>query len=233
MARLGTDVTDVRKRFETIVHSSAAGKAQLKDMTPKAAMHFATVMSVPVLVQTLVPGAERLLPPQYNVLISNVPGFRERLYFHGAEMLAHYPVSQIGHGMALNITVISYAGGLFFGFVACPDAMPSVQRLAVHMEPAMAELEATFLGTEQPDAGGRAKGVRRKSAAARPRTAVKQRASARRAAVTKRARMKRSAAKQPARAKRSAAKQPAPARRAPAKRPARTRRALGRRRRSR
>jgi hypothetical protein len=60
-------------------------------------------------------------------------------------MVAHYPVSQVGHGMALNITVLSYAGGLYFGFVACADGVPSVQRLAVHMEAAMAELEATFL----------------------------------------------------------------------------------------
>jgi WS/DGAT/MGAT family acyltransferase len=145
-ARLGTDIEDVRQRFETICRTSAAGKAQLRGMTRTAAMHFATLLSVPLLVSWL-PGMDRLIGPQSNLLISNVPGPRERLYFHGAGMLAHYPVSQVGHGMALNITVISYAGGLHFGFVACPDAVPSVQRLAVHMEAAMQELEATFPAT--------------------------------------------------------------------------------------
>jgi diacylglycerol O-acyltransferase / wax synthase len=143
-ARLGTDTDDVRQRFATICQTTAAGKAQLKGMTQTAAMHFVTLLSLPLLL-TWLPGVDQLIGPQSNLIISNLPGSRDRLYFHGAEMVAHYPVSQVGHGMALNITVLSYAGGLHFGFVACPDAVPSVQRLAVHMEAAMAELEATFL----------------------------------------------------------------------------------------
>ena len=163
IARLGTDVEDVRQRFETICRSSAAGKAQLKGMTRTAAMHFVTVLSVPVLLQALVPGVEKLIRPQSNLIISNVPGPRERLYLHGAEMLAHYPVSQVGHGMALNITVLSYAGRLHFGFVACPDSVPSVQRLAVHMAAAMEELEATFLARRRPSGTGSATGTNRRS----------------------------------------------------------------------
>jgi WS/DGAT/MGAT family acyltransferase len=167
IARLGTDLADVRKRFETITRTSAAGKAQLKDMTQTAAMHFATLLSLPVLMESLLPGVERMLGPQANLIISNVPGSRERLYFHGAEMVAHYPVSQVSHGMALNITVVSYAGGLFFGFVACPDALPSVQRLAVHMEPALAELEATFLAVRKPAARKAAATARARARVAR------------------------------------------------------------------
>jgi hypothetical protein len=92
---------------------------------------------------TWLPGVDKVIGPQSNLIISNLPGSRERLYFHGAEMVAHYPVSQVAHGMALNITVLSYAGHLYFGFVACADGVPSVQRLAVHMEAAMNR--ATFL----------------------------------------------------------------------------------------
>jgi diacylglycerol O-acyltransferase len=149
-ARLGTDIEDVRQRFETICRTTAAGKAQLKGMTPTAAMHFVTLLSLPLLL-TWLPGVDQLVGPQSNLIISNVPGPRERRYFHGAEMVAHYPVSQVGHGMALNITVLSYAGGLYFGFVACADNVPSVQRLAAHMEAAMAELEATFLKDSPAD----------------------------------------------------------------------------------
>jgi WS/DGAT/MGAT family acyltransferase len=169
LARLGTDIEDVRQRFATICRSTAAGKAQLKGMTQTAAMHFVTVLSLPVLLQTLVPGIDKLVGPQLNLIISNLPGPRERLYFHGAEMLAHYPVSQVGHGMALNITVLSYAGGLYFGFVACPDAVPSVQRLAVHMEAAMNELESTFLEGPRKRVSGKAQSVRRQSPARRQR----------------------------------------------------------------
>jgi len=163
IARLGTDIEDVRQRFETIRSSCVAGKAQLKAMTQTAAMHFITLLSVPVLLQTLVPGAEKLIPPQSNLIISNVPGSRERLYFHGAEMLAHYPVSQVGHGMALNITVVSYAGGLYFGFVACPDAVPSLQRIAVHMNAAVDELEATLLAGAPQRTRAKARSTKLKS----------------------------------------------------------------------
>jgi diacylglycerol O-acyltransferase len=86
------------------------------------------------------------VPPIYNVIVSNVPGPRRKLYFLGAEMEAYYPISALAHGQALNITVMSYAGGLYFGFTACPDRVPSVQRLAVYMGEALDELESVFVG---------------------------------------------------------------------------------------
>jgi WS/DGAT/MGAT family acyltransferase len=163
VARLGTDVDDVRQRFESICRSSAAGKAQLKGMTQTAALHFVAVLSLPVLLQALVRGVEKLIGPQSNLIISNIAGPPEQLYFHGAEMVAHYPVSQVGHGMALNITVLSYAGGLYFGFVACADSVPSVQRLAIHLDAAVDELEATFLAGLRRRADGKSAGSRRRS----------------------------------------------------------------------
>jgi hypothetical protein len=87
------------------------------------------------------------VPPIYNVIISNVPGPRAKLYFLGAEMEAYFPISALAHGQALNVTVMSYAGGLYFGFTACPDRVPSVQRLAVYTGEALDELEAVFVGT--------------------------------------------------------------------------------------
>jgi diacylglycerol O-acyltransferase / wax synthase len=165
-ARLGTDIEDVRQRFGVICRSTAAGKTQLKGMTQTAAMHFVTLLSLPMLLNWL-PGGDKLLGPQSNLIISNVPGSRERLYFHGAEMVAHFPVSQVGHGMALNITVLSYAGGLYFGFVACADGVPSVQRLSVHMDAALGELESVFAG-RPPRADGKARSSRNASPGKRP-----------------------------------------------------------------
>ena len=65
-------------------------------------------------------------------------------------MEAYFPISALAHGQALNITVMSYAGGLYFGFTACPDRVPSVQRLAVYTGEALDELEAVFVGTGRP-----------------------------------------------------------------------------------
>ena len=93
---------------------------------------------------TRVPTIGSRVPPIYNIIISNVPGPRGKLYFLGAEMEAYYPISALAHGQALNITVLSYAGGLYFGFTGCADKVPHLQRLAVYTGDALDELELTF-----------------------------------------------------------------------------------------
>ncbi len=108
------------------------------------------------------------MPPIYNVIISNVPGPRSKLYFMGAEMEAYYPISALAHGQALNITVMSYAGGLYFGFTACHDRVPSVQRLAVYTGEALDELETDVRAEGQGQAKGEPR-PRPRRAAERPR----------------------------------------------------------------
>jgi hypothetical protein len=60
-------------------------------------------------------------------------------------MEAYYPISALAHGQALNITVLSYAGSLYFGFTGCPDRVPHLQRLAVYTGDALDELEQVYL----------------------------------------------------------------------------------------
>jgi hypothetical protein len=55
-----------------------------------------------------------------------------------------YPVSVLQHGQALNITCVSYAGRLNFGFTGSRDALPHMQRLAVYTGEALDELEAAL-----------------------------------------------------------------------------------------
>jgi hypothetical protein len=68
--------------------------------------------------------------PTVNLIISNVPGPREPLYLAEAELLHYYPVSGVGDGMGLNITVVSYLDSLDFGLVACRELVPDVDDLA-------------------------------------------------------------------------------------------------------
>jgi hypothetical protein len=46
----------------------------------------------------------------------------------------------VTHGLALNITIVSYNGSLDFGLVAAKKAMPRLRRFAAHIESAHAEL---------------------------------------------------------------------------------------------
>jgi WS/DGAT/MGAT family acyltransferase len=142
--KMGTDIADVRQRFDLIRRSSAAGREYLKQMSGAALIDYTVLISSPQML-TRIPGMSARVPPIYNVIISNVPGPRQKLYFMGAEMEAYYPISALAHGQALNITVLSYAGGLYFGFTACHERVPSVQRLAVYTGEALDELEHVFV----------------------------------------------------------------------------------------
>jgi len=77
----------------------------------------------------------------FNVVISNVPGPKEPLYWNGARLQGMYPVSIVLDRIALNITVTSYGDSLEFGLIACRRTLPSMQRLLDYLENSMRELE--------------------------------------------------------------------------------------------
>ena len=69
-------------------------------------------------------GIANRLPGIANVAISNVPGPQVPLYMAGARMVTYHPMSIVLHGLALNITVQSYAGRVDFGIVGDKKAVP-------------------------------------------------------------------------------------------------------------
>jgi hypothetical protein len=75
-----------------------------------------------------------------NVAISNVPGSKVPVYLVGAKMTDYYPLSIVGHGVALNITVQSHVDKICFGLIACRRAVPDVHELGQQVERAMALL---------------------------------------------------------------------------------------------
>ena len=79
--------------------------------------------------------------PQWNVVVSNVPGPQFPLYCAGARLVAHYPVSVITDGLGLNITAMSYDGHVDVGIIADRDQMPDVWQLIGWLDESLAELE--------------------------------------------------------------------------------------------
>jgi diacylglycerol O-acyltransferase len=73
--------------------------------------------------------ADRLNPP-INLVVSNVPGPRRKLYLDRAEMVQYYPVSTIVDGVGLNITVQSYCDTMDFAIVSCREMVPDLDDLA-------------------------------------------------------------------------------------------------------
>jgi diacylglycerol O-acyltransferase len=65
-----------------------------------------------------------IMPPPFNVLLSNVMGPPIPLYFGGARVEAVYPMGPCGEGMGLNVTVLSNMGRLDIGVLTCTEAVP-------------------------------------------------------------------------------------------------------------
>ncbi|MGJ8686410.1 MAG: WS/DGAT/MGAT family O-acyltransferase [Spongiibacteraceae bacterium] len=148
MTELATDVADPLRRLEAIAERTAKGKAELNTLSASTAAHVGTMLMAPVILQ-LATGLSGRVRPYFNVTVSNVPGPIEPRYLMGARMEALYPVSIATHGQSLNITCTSYAGTLNFGFLACRDALPHMQRIAVYTGEALDELEREIEGVEK------------------------------------------------------------------------------------
>lgn len=139
LANLATDQADPLQRLTTIRRSMQHSKARFKRMTPQQILSYSALIYGPSGVKI----AAGLFPRNqaFNLVISNVPGPRETLYWKGAQLDAIYPASVIIDGQALNITITSYQDSLEFGIVACRKTLPKVQSLLGLLEAEIALFE--------------------------------------------------------------------------------------------
>jgi len=144
LASLGTHIEDPAERFHEIVASTRHAKEQMQGMSKAAIIQYSALLIAPSLLQ-MVPATAGHVKPTFNVVISNVPGPEDALYFRGARLEASYPMSIPVHGQALNITCMTYAGMMCFGFTGCRDTLPHLQRLAVYCGDALVDLERVLL----------------------------------------------------------------------------------------
>jgi hypothetical protein len=92
------------------------------------------------------PAVTNRLPPMANVVVSNVPGPPLPLYFAGAKLLHHWPLSIVSHGLGLNITVESYAGQLEFGVTTGLAAVDQPRAIADGLLASFAQLQRRSRG---------------------------------------------------------------------------------------
>ncbi|WP_156756634.1 WS/DGAT/MGAT family O-acyltransferase [Actinokineospora pegani] len=140
LCTLATDVADPARRLALIAESMRRGKDFYRGMTPLQITALSAIPFAP-LAASLVPGAVKVTPPAFNLLISNVAGPDVPLYWNGARMTGVYPVSVPYEGQALNITVTSYNGDMEFGLTGCRRSVPRLQRMLGFIEDALASME--------------------------------------------------------------------------------------------
>jgi diacylglycerol O-acyltransferase len=160
LASLATDREDPAERLAEVNASMGRNKAVFKEL-PKIQQVALSAFNVSPLLLSLVSPALGSAAPPFNLVISNVPGSREPLYWRGARMDGNYPLSIALDGQALNITLSNNADSLDFGLVGCRRSVPSLQRLLGHLEDSLSELERA-VGTT----GGKTAAPRRRKAAA-------------------------------------------------------------------
>jgi len=143
VVNLATDREAGATRLEEISYSSRQAKKIVSDLSPTQFLAISALQMLP-LAMTPIPGFVRYTNPPFNVIVSNVPGPREEMYFNGAKLDGMYPVSIVTDGQALNITLASRDKYLDFGLIGCRKSVPHLQRLLGHLESSLAELEQAW-----------------------------------------------------------------------------------------
>jgi diacylglycerol O-acyltransferase len=157
LVSLATAETDPARGLQSIARSSRSAKGLTADLSHSYDADVA-FPGMPGLLRAGLQIADRtgiadVPSPSVpcNVVVSNVPGPQVPLYSCGAKVLTHYPVSIPAHSQAVNITVQSYAGQMFFGITACAKALPDADQLRSDMLAAYAELAAAHgMGLDEP-----------------------------------------------------------------------------------
>ena len=152
LVNLQTHIADPLRRLRAIRDAAGAVKAMVRQARSVVPMDFPSI-GVPWVLHALAKlyGRSRgagVMPVLANVVISNIPGPQVPLYAAGARMNTYWPVSIVEHGVGLNITVLSYAGAMGFGFTtaraAVPDAHQLTDALAASFDQLLAKTRRTL-----------------------------------------------------------------------------------------
>ena len=76
-----------------------------------------------------------------NLLVSNPFGVPEKRYLMGAAVELVLPVSVVAAGQMLNVTAVTLADRLQIGFLAIPEAVPDIDKLAQYTAEAFETLK--------------------------------------------------------------------------------------------
>ena len=149
-ATLATDVADPLDRLRRISASTQTAKVLHQALGDRMVMRAADALPPGILGAAMraygATGLPSLLPPPFNAVISNVPGPPVRLHSSGARVVSCYLFGPLVQSVALDITVISYAGSLDVGIAASPNLVPDPWQIADAMPAALESLVDAVAG---------------------------------------------------------------------------------------
>jgi WS/DGAT/MGAT family acyltransferase len=136
-------------RLREIGTSLKAVRNQIDDSPAQSIQAYSLVTNgIAQLIDTV--NISTAVPALSHTIVSNVPGPRKPLYLEGAQLDGWYPVSTLGPGHRLNVTMFSYNGKLDFGIIGASDFLPDLHILGKLIIEEFEELEKAVMS---PDMG--------------------------------------------------------------------------------
>jgi WS/DGAT/MGAT family acyltransferase len=127
-------------RLRQIIENHRIVKRAAKVSHPAAFSYYTLlIQSYSTLFEVL--GISDWVRPIGNILVSNMPGPTNTLYFKDAKLLATYPVSTMTPGGGVNITMVTYTGIAQIGLVCCASKIASLEPMAQYFQEAFDMLE--------------------------------------------------------------------------------------------
>lgn len=137
---LATHIGDPLARLDAVKASMAEVRRDRASLPDSAVTAYVLMRAAPIYASQM-PTLGRFVPPLFNLSVSNTLGPDRPKYFNGARLESIYPMSPLMQFTALSVDCVSYAGTLNIGFTGARDTLPHLQRLAVYVGKALADLE--------------------------------------------------------------------------------------------
>lgn len=128
-APLGEPEARIDDRIAQVAGSIRSGKDEVAAMGKDAAIMYA-ISAFGLGEAADVSRLGRVAGHLANLVLSNVPGSRDPLYLEGAALTGVFPISALGAGIGLNVTLVSHAGTMGFGFLGNGVALPDLPLMA-------------------------------------------------------------------------------------------------------
>jgi WS/DGAT/MGAT family acyltransferase len=149
LVHLPVHLSDPVDQLLALRHDAASSKQQHARLGVDALGEWAEFTSTRLLTMAARFYSDRKLAnrhrPLHNLVISNVRGPGTRLSAAGVPVRAAYPFGPLMDGVGLNITVLSYAGSVDFGVVACRRSVPHAADIALGFGAAVGQLRKLAL----------------------------------------------------------------------------------------
>jgi diacylglycerol O-acyltransferase len=138
---LGAPRASADERMRQVMAAMRSGKEEIRGMGRDAAIvYVASVLGFAAAAEFAHAGD--VTGHAANLVLSNIPGAPNDRYLGAARLNAVFPVSVLGAGIGLNVTLSSHFDTMGFGFIGNRVALPDLDRLAAHTRHAFDELAA-------------------------------------------------------------------------------------------